>query len=64
MSQPTAVDIAMIAATLDVDEEEVDWMKAQPKWRDLPRSELRCFQRINTARKLLILAGESQEKEK
>lgn len=58
MGQPTAIELALIAATLPVDEEEIDWMKAQPKWRDLPRSELRYFQRANAARKLVIACSE------
>jgi hypothetical protein len=58
MGQPTAIELALIAATLPVDEEEIDWMKAQPKWRDLPRSELRHFQRASAARKLIVACSE------
>lgn len=60
MKQPTTVEIALIAATLPVDEEEIDWMKAQTKWKDLPRSELRYFQRANAARKLLVACHDIQ----
>lgn len=64
MGQPTPIELAMIAATLDVDEEEVDWMKAQPKWRDVPRSEIRYFQRANAARKLFIACSDAAELKK
>lgn len=57
----SVIEFALVAATLQVDEGEVDQMRREEQWKALPRHEVGYYQRVRAAKRLLMICEKELE---